>query len=46
MRKPLRCRLGWHKWVTTYTSDGTNSYLRCKRCPKETDFPTKRPGMM
>jgi hypothetical protein len=42
MRKPLRCRLGWHTWVTRYSSDGTSRYLRCKRCPKETDF-DKRP---
>jgi hypothetical protein len=38
MRKPLRCRLGWHKWITTYASDGTTRFLKCKRCPKEDDF--------
>jgi hypothetical protein len=39
VRKPLRCRLGWHKWATRYSSDGTSRYLRCRRCPKEDDFP-------
>jgi hypothetical protein len=38
MGKPIRCRIGWHKWVTTYSSDGTTRFLRCKRCPKETEF--------
>ncbi|MDH2413121.1 hypothetical protein [Nocardioides sp. CER19] len=35
MRKPLRCRIGWHKWVTRYSDDGTAHYLRCRRCSKE-----------
>ena len=38
MSKPLRCRLGWHKWVTKYASDGTTRFLQCKRCPKEAEF--------
>jgi hypothetical protein len=37
LHKPVRCRLGWHAWVKTSTSDGTSRYLRCRRCPKETD---------
>ena len=39
IRMPLRCRVGWHRWVTHSTSDGTSRYLRCRRCPKETDIP-------
>jgi len=38
VRRPLRCRLGWHKWVRRSTSDGTSRYLGCRRCPKETDL--------
>ena len=38
IRKPVRCRLGSHKWVTMSSSDGKSRYLRCRRCPKETDF--------
>ena len=38
IRRPFRCRLGWHKWVKHSTSDGTSRYLRCRRCPKETDL--------
>jgi hypothetical protein len=45
MRRPIRCRLGWHKWVTRYSSDGTSRYLKCQRCPKETDF-DKRPPLV
>ncbi len=43
MTTPIRCRLRWHKWVTTYSSDGTSRYLKCKRCPKETDFDQRPP---
>ena len=43
MKKPLRCRLGWHHWVTRYSSDGTSRYLKCERCPKETDFEQRPP---
>jgi hypothetical protein len=42
---PLRCRLGWHKWSTRYTSDGTSRYLRCRRCPKEEDFVQRPPDL-
>ena len=45
MRKPLRCRFGWHTWVTRYSSDGTSSYVTCRRCPKETDL-DKRPPLI
>jgi len=38
MSKPLRCRLGWHKWVTKYASDGTTRFLQCRRCPKQAEF--------
>jgi hypothetical protein len=38
MKKPLRCLFGWHKWVTTYTSDGTSRFLRCERCPKQAEL--------
>ncbi len=38
MSKPLRCRLGWHRWVTTYASDGTTRYLKCQHCATEDDF--------
>ena len=38
VRRLLRCRLGWHSWVTTSTSDGTSRYLGCRRCPKETEL--------
>lgn len=43
MKKPLRCRFGWHHWVTRYSSDGTSRYLKCERCPKETDFEQRPP---
>ena len=43
MRKSIRCRLGWHKWVTTYSTDGSSRFLKCKRCPKETDFDQRPP---
>jgi hypothetical protein len=39
VHRSLRCRLGWHTWVTHSSSDGTSRYLRCRRCPKETDIP-------
>jgi hypothetical protein len=39
IRKPFRCRLGWHKWARCSTSDGSSRYLRCRRCSKETDIP-------
>jgi hypothetical protein len=42
-RRPLRCRLGSHRWVTRYTSDGTSRYLTCSRCPKTTDFEQRPP---
>jgi hypothetical protein len=38
VRKPLRCRLGWHRWVTRYSSDGTSRFLQCRRCPKEAEL--------
>src|SRR3954468_21771657 len=38
MSKPLRCRFGWHKWVTKYASDGTTRFLQCRRCPKQAEF--------
>jgi hypothetical protein len=38
MSKPLRCRLGWHKWVTRYASDGTTRFLQCRRCPMQAEF--------
>jgi hypothetical protein len=38
MTKAIRCRLGWHTWVTRYSSDGTSRFLTCRRCAKETDF--------
>jgi len=43
VRTPLRCRLHWHTWVTQYSSDGTSRYLKCKRCPKESDFEQRPP---
>jgi hypothetical protein len=43
MRKPLRCRLHWHTWVTHYSSDGTTRFLRCRRCPKEADIEQRPP---
>jgi len=36
--KPLRCRLGFHKWGPQHTSDG-EKYLGCVRCHKRTDPP-------
>lgn len=36
MRKPLRCRVGWHKWAQRYT-DQHLQYLECGRCRKQTD---------
>jgi hypothetical protein len=38
MKKPLRCRIGWHRWNKRYSSDGTSAYLQCQRCPKISDF--------
>jgi len=38
MGKPLRCRLGWHRWVTKHSSDGTSRYQQCTRCPKEREL--------
>jgi hypothetical protein len=35
MKKPLRCRVGWHKWVSHSSEDGTTYYLLCRRCSKE-----------
>jgi hypothetical protein len=38
MSKPLRCRLGWHKWVKQYSSDGTSRFLQCARCPEQAEL--------
>ena len=38
MRKPLRCRLGWHKWAKRYNDQGLR-YPVCSRCKKEGDSP-------
>jgi hypothetical protein len=35
-RKPLRCRLGWHKWGPQHDADGER-YFGCVRCHKRTD---------
>lgn len=31
--EPLRCRLGWHKWVPKSNEDGSR-YRGCAHCPK------------
>ena len=36
MRKPLRCRVGWHKWAHRYTDEHLR-YLVCTRCQKQGD---------
>jgi hypothetical protein len=33
-RKPLRCRLRFHRWEWAQTTDGED-YQRCARCPTE-----------
>ena len=43
MRKPLRCRFGWHHFDTQYSPDGTGRYLKCRRCSREEDFRRKPP---
>jgi hypothetical protein len=35
-RKTLRCRFGWHKWVSKSNEDGSR-YVGRARCPKVTD---------
>ena len=35
-RKPLRCRLGWHKWGPQHDEHGQR-YLGCVRCHKRTE---------
>ena len=39
VKKPIRCRLGWHSWIPRYSEDGTSRYVGCRRCSKETDAP-------
>ena len=36
MARPLRCRLGIHKYVRRQNTDGQR-YLECARCGKEYD---------
>jgi hypothetical protein len=33
-RKPLACRLSFHRWEVAHTGDGAQ-YVRCRRCLKE-----------
>jgi hypothetical protein len=39
MRRPWRCRFGWHRFETRYATDGTGRYLACRRCSKEEEVP-------
>ena len=43
MRRSIRCGLHWLTWVTTYSTDGTSRFLKCRRCPKTTDFEQRPP---
>ena len=46
MAKPLRCRLGWHRYIkihTPETIDAVPFFLRCERCGHERDVPTPPP---
>jgi len=38
MTKPIRCRLGWHKWTNQYTDERVR-YVVCQRCRKKADPP-------
>lgn len=39
-RRPLTCLLlGWHKWQTVSTDDGTSRYNKCRKCGKEQSPP-------
>ena len=35
-RKPLRCRLGWHRWGPQHDEYGQR-YVGCVRCDKRTE---------
>ena len=45
MAKPLRCMVGWHKWVKRYTDDHVR-YLQCQRCGTEDTSNLSTPGAM
>jgi hypothetical protein len=34
MKRPLRCTLNWHHWVTKFNEDN-EKYVACSRCGKE-----------
>jgi hypothetical protein len=34
MKRPMRCRLGWHRWRLAFTADN-EKYIACSRCGKE-----------
>jgi hypothetical protein len=36
MRRPLRCKVGWHRWTHRYTDEHLR-YLECTRCRKQGD---------
>jgi hypothetical protein len=42
MTRPLRCRLGLHKWVVTQDSSDGPRYHSCRYCGKIPDL-DKRP---
>jgi hypothetical protein len=44
-RKPLRCRLGWHKWGPQHDEHGQR-YVGCVRCHKRTEVPDFYPPGM
>jgi hypothetical protein len=36
MKRPWRCRFGWHKWRRRFTDDNQR-YVACARCGMATD---------
>lgn len=38
MKRPLRCRVGWHKYVVVQESPDAGRYHRCVRCGKTWDI--------
>ena len=35
--KPLRCRLGIHRWQTLRNPESNELYISCERCHKDND---------
>lgn len=33
--KPMRCRIGLHKWVAAREAESGSGYFMCARCGKE-----------